>query len=365
MKHVLHIFGAMNRGGAEMRTVSLMPEMQKQGVQFDYCVLSGEKGVLDESIKELNGGIYYCKLGPDFFYRFWKLLKSNQFNAVHSHVAYVSGFILLLAKLAGVKKRIAHFRNTTAGAQHSVIRRARDVLLRNMINIFATDILAVCDGAMIGFWGARWKEDKRCKVIYNGFEVTPLATNKAFWSQFIPTYHGQKVVINVARMDVQKNHIRQCEIFNLLNSIDKDTIMVFVGKENSERKAKMLDVINRHQLDDKVHFLGLQTNVLQFMHHADVLLFPSEWEGLPGVVLEAASVGLEVVGSDLPGIQEIQQHITGIHIVKRTESDQHWAEALNNVLQSKKNSQEIIKSFSESVFLMQNNVQQLYAVYSE
>lgn len=365
MKHVLHIFGAMNRGGAEMRTVSLMPEMQKQGVQFDYCALSGEDGVLDDSIKELNGEIYYCKLGPDFFYRFWKLLKSNNFDAVHSHVAYVSGFILLVARLAGVQKRIAHFRNTTAGAQQSLMRRARDVLLKYMINLFSTDILAVCDGAMIGFWGDGWKEDKRCKVIYNGFEVNQLPTINVFWSKFIPNYNGEKIVLNVARMDVQKNHIRQCEIFNQLNIIDNETMMVFVGKENPERKAKMMELIHRYNLSNKVHFLGLQTNVLQFMQHADILLFPSEWEGLPGVVLEAASVGLEVVGSDLPGIEEIQQHITGVHIIKRTESDLHWAETLSTLMQSKTKSQEIIKSFSESVFLMQSNVQQLYAVYSE
>ncbi|MCF2947679.1 glycosyltransferase [Paraglaciecola aquimarina] len=365
MKQVLHIFGAMNRGGAEMRTVSLMAEMRQQGVQFDYCVLSGEQGVLDDTIKDLHGEIYYCKLGPAFFYQFWRLLTTKKFDVVHSHVAYVSGFILFLAWLAGIKKRIAHFRNTTAGGSLSFIRACRDGLLKTMIKLFATDILAVCDGAMLGFWGADWKKQKRCKVIYNGFEVTSIPPNQQFWQQYIPTFNGQKVVLNVARMDIQKNHIRQCEIFNLLNQIDNNTLMVFVGKENLERKAKMLELINRYDLNDKVHFLGLQTDVLQFMSHADVLLFPSEWEGLPGVVLEAASVGLKVVGSDLPGIEEIQQHIKGIEIVKRSQSDQEWAEILNQSLLSKIEAREIIDSFASSVFLMENNVRQLYAVYAE
>ena len=37
MIKVLHIFGLMTRGGAETRTVELMPLMAKKGVQFDYC----------------------------------------------------------------------------------------------------------------------------------------------------------------------------------------------------------------------------------------------------------------------------------------------------------------------------------------
>jgi glycosyltransferase involved in cell wall biosynthesis len=355
----------MNRGGAEMRTVSLMAEMNKQNVQFDYCVLSGEEGVLDDQIRLLGGEIYYCKLGPTFIFRFLLLLFKHDFSVVHSHVAYVSGFILLLAKLSGVKKRIAHFRNTTAGSSLSFIRFIRDKFLKFLIDFSATNILAVCDGAMVGFWGDNWRKEKRCKVIYNGFEVKKIQTELAFWSSYIPNYQQQKIVINVARMDVQKNHIRQCDIFNELHKLDPNIFMVFIGKENQERKSIMTKKIVEYQLQSKVLFLGLQSDVLRFLNHADVMLLPSEWEGLPGVVLEAASVGLPVVASDLPGVREIADQLPFIKIVQLQESNNTWGASLDKMLMQDVEPLKMIEAFKQSDFLIDSNVKQLHAIYTQ
>tara|TARA_R110000751_G_scaffold212397_1_gene315881 strand:- start:14823 stop:15890 length:1068 start_codon:yes stop_codon:yes gene_type:complete len=355
----------MNRGGAEMRTVSLMSEMNKQNVQFNYCVLSGEEGVLDEEIRLLGGEVFYCKLGPAFVFRFMRLLIKHNFSVVHSHVAYVSGFILLLAKLCGVKKRIGHFRNTTAGSSRSFIRLTRDKFLKFLIDFSATNILAVCDGAMVGFWGDDWRKEKRCKVIYNGFELKERQIESGFWSNYITSYQNQKIVINVARMDVQKNHIRQCDIFNELHKLDPNTLMVFIGKENHQRKSFMLAKISEYRLQDKVLFLGLQSDVLRFLTHADAMLFPSEWEGLPGVVLEAASVGLPVVASDLPGVKEIAEQLPFISRLQLQDSNANWAAKLNSVLKQDIEPHKMIEAFKGSDFLIDSNVKQLHAIYTQ
>jgi glycosyltransferase involved in cell wall biosynthesis len=362
---VLHVFGAMNRGGAEMRTVSLMEKMRSHDIQFDFCVLSGEKGVLDDDIRQLGGNIYYCKLGPTFIFRFIKLLRKNKFSAVHSHVAYVSGYILLLGRIAGVKKRIAHFRNTTVSGANAKLRIARDKILIFLINHFATDILAVCNGAMVGFWGEDWHKERRCEVIYNGFEIFDRQMESGFWSNYIPNYQGQKIVINVARMDVQKNHVRQCDIFNELHKLDPSTLMVFIGKENKECKALMMNKISQYKLQENVFFLGLQSDVLPFLQHADVMLFPSEWEGLPGVVLEAASVGLPVVASNLPGVEEIADQLPFIKIVELLKSDSDWGTTLFQVLNEGINPQKMIEAFRLSDFLIDSNVRKLHAIYSQ
>ncbi|MBL4630641.1 MAG: glycosyltransferase [Paraglaciecola sp.] len=362
---VLHIFGTMNRGGAEMRTVSLMAGMNEHNVQFNYCVLSGDKGVLDDQIRSLGGEIFYCKLGPTFIFRFLYLLSKRDFTVVHSHVAYVSGFILLLAKISGVKGRIAHFRNTTAGGAVSFIRRRRDRFLKFLIGVCATDILAVCDGAMVGFWGEHWLNEKRCKVIYNGFELVDRKLETDFWSHYMPRYDKQKIVINVARMDVQKNHLRQCDIFRELHKKDPNTFMVFIGKENDKRKSMMMTKINQYKLQDNVFFLGLQTEVLRFLQHADVMLFPSEWEGLPGVVLEAASVGLPVVASDLPGVKEISNQLPFIKIVKLQEKNIDWGTSLYKTLMQDIDPNQMIEAFKQSDFLIDTNIKQLHAIYSQ
>ena len=364
-KRILHIFGTMNRGGAEMRTLSLMQKMREQGVQFDFCVLSGQVGVLDQEIRRLGGQVYYCKLGLGFIPRFLALLRQHKFAGVHSHVAYVSGFILLLSRIAGIKLRIAHFRNTTDGADDSFIRKIRNHILRGLIATCATHILAVCIGAMRGFWGTAWEKDAKCQVIYNGFEVPTQPTDDSFWPKYIPNYQGQKIIVNVARMDVQKNHLRQCQIFIELLNTKPDCLMVFIGKEDVQRKAAMTDLLAKHGVSTKVIFLGLQSDVMPFLQHADLMLFPSLWEGLPGVVLEASSVGLPVLASDLSGIEEIAQQISSVHIQTLKTTDLQWAQQLAKMLDNGFDKTHNIEQFKHSSFLMTRNIDKLYAVYSE
>jgi glycosyltransferase involved in cell wall biosynthesis len=365
-KRVLHIFGTMNRGGAEMRTLSLMQAMRERSVQFDYCVLSGEKGVLDDRIRELGGRIYYCKLGPTFIFRFFKLLKSGQFAAVHSHVAYVSGFILFIALLARIKLRIAHFRNTTDGVKSTFLRRIRNAFLHKLISISSTHIIGVCIGALEGFWGKNWREDPKCQVIYNGFALPSIVHNSSFWRAYLPSYQGQRIIVNVARMDVQKNHLRQCVIFNELKKLnsDKDSFLVIIGKEDSGRKAVIERYLSEKNLTNSVFFLGLQNDVLPFLAHADIMLFPSLWEGLPGVVLEAASVGLPVLGSDLPGILEISNQLPNIHTLSLLKTDEEWAQQLAFIMAQKNDKENSASAFIRSDFLLNNNIEQLCAIYS-
>ncbi len=348
-----------------MRTLSLMEKMRDQGVQFDFCVLSGQHGVLDEQIRQLGGQVYYCKLGLSFIPRFLHLLRHHKFAGVHSHVAYVSGFILLLARLAGISLRIAHFRNTTDGADESWVRKIRNRILSYLIATCATHILAVCIGAMRGFWRKNWPSDPKCQVIYNGFELPKVALDQGFWQTYIPNYQGQKIIVNVARMDVQKNHLRQCHIFVELLKIKPDVLMVFIGKEDATRKAAMMDLLVQHGITDKVVFLGLQGDVIPFLRHADLMLFPSLWEGLPGVVLEASSVGLPVLASDLSGIEEIAQQISGVRIQALVTDDVQWAQQLANMLDSEVDKQQNLEQFKHSSFLMTSNIDKLYAIYSE
>lgn len=52
------------------------------------------------------------------------------------------------------------------------------------------------------------------------------------------------------------------------------------------------------ELKDRIVFTGGRKEIPEFMQLADVLLLPSEGEGLPGVVMEAMASGLPVVATD-------------------------------------------------------------------
>jgi glycosyltransferase involved in cell wall biosynthesis len=354
----------MNRGGAELRTISLMPAMTERGVQFDFCVLSGNRGVMDESIADLGGRIHYIKLSWCFIWQFCTMLRREKYDAVHSHVAFVSGFILLLARLAGIKKRVCHFRNTSDG-RSSWLRSKRNGLLRFLIRHSATHILGVCEGALTGFIGENWHQQPKCKVIYNGFPLVQVEQKSDFWQDLIPNFSNKKVIINVARMDVQKNHLRQLQIFNQATLLEPLIHMVFIGLENTSIRARLNQYAASVGISDKVSFLGLQSDVMTWLVHADVLLFPSLWEGLPGAVIEAASVGVPVVATDLPGVLEIARQLPVVNTLPLAGSDKTWAEQLIKQLNRCDEKSARLAQFAASDFQLSANVEALYAIYGE
>ena len=64
---------------------------------------------------------------------------------------------------------------------------------------------------------------------------------------------------------------------------------------------------NQLGLSQTVIFAGMQSNPWRYFRHADVVVFPSRYEGLPNVPLEALALGTPVVATDCPGaIREIQ-----------------------------------------------------------
>lgn len=59
------------------------------------------------------------------------------------------------------------------------------------------------------------------------------------------------------------------------------------------------------QAGHRVHLAGWQTQPLDWMRHAELLLLPAAYEGMPNVVLEAMAIGLPVVAFDVDGVRQL------------------------------------------------------------
>ena len=363
-KKVLHVFGIMNRGGAELRTLSTLKDMRAKGVEYEFVVLSGQRGVLDEQIINDGSQVHYCALGGMFLYRFSSLLRRGKYDVVHSHVSLVSGLILLLAWLFSVKIRIAHFRSTNDVESPGLARRIRDKLLRRLLLIFAHHIAGVCNAALDAFWHFDWRADPRFKVIYNGFVQTEVAYQADFWQGHLNLPRVDKVLLNVSRMHEQKNHPRLMEIFCDYCKLHQDAVLVLVGKEDPAIKQQLLALCKGKEAETRLYFLGEQSNVLPFLYHADLMLFPSKWEGLPGAVLESASIGTQVLASSIPGVLEIAERLPIVQFLALNQNNEAWVNVLVRMLANKPDRVSAQLSFKDSVFQLEHNVQQLYDLYT-
>jgi glycosyltransferase involved in cell wall biosynthesis len=333
---VLHILGRMDRAGAELRTLDVMHELGPSRCESHFCALSGQVGALDPEILRAGGYVHYLGLSPLFPVRFLRLLRRWRYDVVHSHVQYFSGFLLWLARLARVAVRVAHFHTTDDGQGQSPRRRLQRWVMKRLIRRHASAVISVSQGVMRTNWGLGSAADSRFRVLYEGvgLEVYGHCINRARMLAALGIDASSKICIHVGRLDPPKNHLRLIEIFRELRHVDASVHLVLIGRGGNDLERAMLARANATGLSAYVHLLGVRDDVPAWLQASDLLLFPSLFEGLPGVVIEAGAAGLPVLASDLPGIQEIAVRCRGITCLSLAEDDQTWALVASRLLRA-------------------------------
>lgn len=324
---VVHVFGAMDRGGAEMRTLELIQRLDPTRVRSLFVTLSGRPGSLAKDFQDAGAEVLPLRLSSRFPLAFFRLLRAERVDAVHSHVATFSGALLLLARTAKVTRRIAHFRSDSPPDRPRLPKRIQYRVMRALINWNATDIVGVSPGSLTRGWRANWESDSRCRVLPSGIDLVRFAT--AAPTRELRTLVGgkkaDKIVLHVGRGVPLKNRERAISIFAVLARQRPGLRLAFVGADNLEDRARWNQSAENLGIADRVTFLGERDDVPQLLKAADLLLFTSYYEGLPGVVVEAAAAGTPVVASDLPGVSFVAMRVRDIQPVSLEESDETWA----------------------------------------
>jgi glycosyltransferase involved in cell wall biosynthesis len=96
-------------------------------------------------------------------------------------------------------------------------------------------------------------------------------------------------------------------------SLAKGSTLTLAGvgpeREGLERRCVELGI------EGRVHFAGHVERMGEAYANADVIVLPSYSEGVPRVIMEAYASSLPVIGSDIPGIQElVVDGVTGVLI---------------------------------------------------
>ena len=108
------------------------------------------------------------------------------------------------------------------------------------------------------------------------------------------------VVGHVGRLHPQKNHDFLIDVFAELKKSKPDAELILVGTGPLEEKVK--SKVAEKGLSDCVHFLGNRKDMNRIYQAMDVFVFPSLFEGLGIVAIEAQAAGVPIVCSDITPI---------------------------------------------------------------
>ena len=126
------------------------------------------------------------------------------------------------------------------------------------------------------------------------------------------------VVLNVSRIDEQKNQLELVEAFKHLLAKEPKAILTLIGPETQPAyAAKIRTSIQRHGLENSVRWLpGMQNDnpdLVDAYHACDVFVLPSLHEPFGIVVLEAWSASKPVIASHVGGLKTlISDNETGL-----------------------------------------------------
>lgn len=298
---VLQVLGGTGLGGAESRVMDLYRHMDRTRVQFDFAVHSAEPGFFDTEIKSLGGNIYRL---PRFriynwmaYRRAWKELfcAHTEFAAVHGHMTSTASIYLPLAKRAGIARTAAHARSagTDSGIKGLMTRFLRRKLWKKTDYCFACSVLA---GQAV-FGQTAWQKGL-VQVLPNAIALEKYAYDPAKREQLRRELEltDRLVIGHVGRFNPMKNHGFLLEIFAEIQKSRPDAALLLLGEgscmEAARQRAKELGIAQN------VLFMGARANAEDYYQAMDFFVFPSQYEGLPGTILEAQAAGLPCLKSD-------------------------------------------------------------------
>lgn len=144
---ILHVFAALDSGGVANFVMNLYRAVDTEKIQFDFAMTSGEKSLHDDEALSRGARIFYFDPTKSVRTNIRNILKNNTCDAVHSHVFFYSGLVLLEAKRAKVPLRIAHAHNAHTGESRSLARLAYEMMMRSLIRRYSTVLLGCSEKA--------------------------------------------------------------------------------------------------------------------------------------------------------------------------------------------------------------------------
>jgi hypothetical protein len=125
-------------------------------------------------------------------------------------------------------------------------------------------------------------------------------------------------VVAAGRLQEQKDYPTMIRAFAATaSSVPHDLVIAGDGP----LLAALQDQVRDAGLDERVKFVGYQSNLGDWLAHADLMLLTSRWEGFGSVIVEAMAVGTPVVCTDVPfGPAEIVSRVPGGVLVPAEDS---------------------------------------------
>jgi len=288
---IAHVGDSMEMGGAEKLTATLCRLQRDRGHTASvHCLY--RLGVLGEELKAegfeviLHHPCSFLQLARGLYRSF----RRSRPDVVHCHNATAAIMAAFPARLAGVK--------TVIVTRHGLVKppyQIRRELKFALASRWCDWVVGVCEGTQANLLAAPFAARDKIIQIYNGAVPADIRA--------VPRPKKGFTLLYVGRLAPLKDHATLLQAVALTRAQQPDVQLWIVGDGPLEFSLRKLT--DELGLNECVTFFGEQADVSPFLLAADLFVSSSVTEGLPVSLLEAMSVGLPAVVTDVGGMGEI------------------------------------------------------------
>lgn len=225
-------------------------------------------------------------------------IKEHKIDIIHSH-GNGAGIYSRLLKILCPKVKIIHTFHGISDNYSSKFKNITNIIIGNILKFFTDKFILVSNGEMKLGKQLGFIKSKTSEVIYNGIED-----------------HGKKNLIHshilnivtLSRFDYAKN---MDMAFAIARFFKKDNSITFTWVGDGDDFQRLKEQAINENLN--INFVGFSKEPIKFLKEADIYLSTSRFEGLPYALIEAASVGIPIIATNVKGNNEcVKNKETGL-----------------------------------------------------
>lgn len=288
---IAHVVDSMEVGGAETIVAQLCRWQRQQGHE-PLVFAHLRDGALGERLK--SEGFHVEVIGPAHIPAiqrlFYRAFRQHKPDVVHCHNPTPTIYAAIPGHFAGAK--------TVISTRHSLVAPPYNNGQEIKFGIaarFCDAIVGICDATVENLRHAPLAHNGRLLRIYNGAEPLARLTNPPDSDPFVFVYVG--------RLAPVKNHETMLRGFAIASSSNPALRLRLVGDGPS--RTSLENLARELKISDRAEFVGQQLNVAPFMNSAHAFVMSSRSEGLPMSLLQAMSIGLPAIVTDVGGMAEV------------------------------------------------------------
>lgn len=297
----------LNLGGIQSVILSIIRSMHED-ICFDLISFSKGEDFYDREIESYGCHIYripdkgeqgsfsrrldYYVRGSRRYRKTLKIINEyGPYDAIHCNNYEEAGVILKAAYKAGIPIRISHSHNCMPPLKKKYIRKLYRAIYKELLLKYSTHMIACSNAAGEYLFGKNINFHVIENAIdINGFNIKELSHEK-LWT-----------FINIGRWGSQKNQLFLIDVFARIVERHNEAKLSLVGYGDDAYLNAIEKKISEYGISDNVLFYPGDSDIPGLLEKNNVFLFPSTFEGLGIVLIEAQACALKCFAStSVPG----------------------------------------------------------------